>query len=91
MGDGVLVYIKIDPARLNRVEDKKHCCEAMTYQLNLRCKQHPDRFDCANNLIDYVEQLDESGIILHDGGSSYSVIHYCPWCGTKLPESKREM
>jgi hypothetical protein len=72
------------------MNDRKLCCEAMTYQLNLRCEQHPDPFDCADNLIDYLEQLDEYGIIIHDGGgSSHSIIHYCHWCGTKLPDSKR--
>jgi hypothetical protein len=62
----------------------------MESQLNLRCDQHPDPLDCADILIFHSEQLDEYGIIIHDGGSSYSVIQYCPWCGIKLPESKRE-
>lgn len=69
---------------------KKYCCDTMTLQLTHRCDQHPDPFDCADNLIFYSAQLDEYGIIIHDGGSSYSVIQYCPWCGVKLPESKRE-
>jgi hypothetical protein len=61
----------------------------MKYQLNLRCDQHPDPFDCADILISYSPEWEEYGIIIHDGGSSRSVIQYCPWCGTKLPESKR--
>ena len=24
------------------------------------------------------------GIPIHDGGSSFIKINYCPWCGTKL-------
>ncbi len=26
------------------------------------------------------------GIKILDGGSSSQTIHYCPWCGTKLPK-----
>lgn len=31
----------------------------------------------------------EYGIRVLDGGSSYIEIHYCPWCGKKLPGSLR--
>lgn len=67
------------------MSDKKYCCETMEYQLNLRCDQHPDALDCADILVCHSKQSDEYGIVIHDGGSSYSVIQYCPWCGTKLP------
>jgi len=73
------------------MSDNQHCCEAMRYELDQRCEQHSQQFDCADTLIYRSEELAESGIIIHDGGSSYSVIHYCPWCGTKLPESEREV
>ena len=36
-------------------------------------------------------KFDEYGLIIHDGGSSYIDIKYCPWCGSKLPESKRDL
>ena len=62
----------------------------MAAQVSAQCDQHPDPFDCADNLIYYSEKLDEYGIIIHDGGSSYCTIQYCPWCATKLPESKRD-
>ncbi|HEY3386863.1 MAG TPA: hypothetical protein VGK46_10155 [Saprospiraceae bacterium] len=29
-------------------------------------------------------------ILIYDGGSSVIQISYCPWCGSKLPESKRD-
>lgn len=63
----------------------------MKYQLNLRSDQHPDPLDCADILIYHSKTWNEYGIIIHDGGASYSVIQYCPWCGAKLPESKREV
>jgi hypothetical protein len=34
--------------------------------------------------------FDEYGIFIHDGGSSLTLINFCPWCGSKLPESKRD-
>jgi hypothetical protein len=38
----------------------------------------------------YHPTFDEYGIIVHDGGPSFVVIAYCPWCGVGLPESKRD-
>jgi hypothetical protein len=54
------------------------------------CDQHADRFDCPDALVSYSAKFDEYGIIIHDGGSSVCHISYCPWCGTKLPDSKRD-
>jgi hypothetical protein len=70
-------------------ELREHCCEQMTKRVNHRCEQHPNVFDCADNLIYHSEQSDKYGIIVHDGGSSFILINYCPWCGTKLPEFTR--
>lgn len=72
------------------MSNQQVCCEVMRFQLNQRCDQHEDPFDCGDILIYYSRDFDEYGIIIHDGGASYSVIHYCPWCGAKLPESKRK-
>ncbi len=67
-----------------------HCCEQMTERVNFRCDMHPDVFECADNLIHYSQRFDEYLLIVHDGGSSGVLISYCPWCGAKLPESKRD-
>lgn len=69
---------------------KRHCCEQMTERINYRCSQHPDVFDCPDNLIYYSPRFDEYGIIIHDGGPSYITIKYCCWCGAELPKSKRD-
>ncbi len=53
------------------------------------CDEHADRFDCPDALLSYSAKYDEYGIIVHDGGSSVVGIDFCPWCGSKLPESKR--
>jgi hypothetical protein len=54
------------------------------------CADHPDRYDCPDALVVYVENLNEYGLIIHDGGRSYVVIAHCPWCGASLPDSKRD-
>ena len=54
------------------------------------CDQHDAPFDCPDVLLHYTPKFAEYGIIVHDGGSSVLGIDYCPWCGSKLPESKRD-
>ena len=61
----------------------------MDRQVNLRCDQHSDSFECPDNLVSYISKFDEYGLIIHDGGTASCLINFCPWCGTKLPESKR--
>ena len=70
--------------------DKTYCCEMMTAQIAHHCEQHADVFACPDALIVYTPQFDKYGIIIHDGGSASITIHYCPWCGTTLPDSKRD-
>jgi hypothetical protein len=54
----------------------------MTKQAQHRCDLHVDPADCPDALVGRFES--EYGIRVHDGGSSYVVIRYCPWCGAKL-------
>ena len=68
----------------------RHCCGVMESELERQCAVHPDPFDCPDCVVYFSKQLGEYGILIHDGGSSYSVIEYCPWCGTKLPTAKPE-
>ncbi|MEG0856826.1 MAG: hypothetical protein RSG52_10165 [Terrisporobacter sp.] len=62
------------------------CCENMKDNTNT----NKACFDCPDTLIYYNEKFDQFGIIIHDGGTSYICINFCPWCGQKLPESKRD-
>ena len=32
----------------------------------------------------------EFGIRVEDGGDSFIQLNFCPWCGNKLPPSRRE-
>ena len=63
----------------------------MADKLNYKCEQHPSPSDCPDSIIHYPPRFDEYGAIIHDGWSSYISVDYCPWCGRKLPESKREL
>lgn len=51
------------------------------------CEIHPDEFDCPDNLIFRSKNSGEFGLIIHDGGSSFLKIDFCPFCGMKLSES----
>ena len=53
-------------------------------------KRVKDSFD-SDDIIYYAPKFDEYGIVIHDSGESYIKIEYCPWCGKKLPESKRDL
>ena len=54
----------------------------MEYFLNL---------ECSDAIIHYDNKFNEYGIMIHDGGTSHIIIKFCPWCGRKLPESKRDL
>lgn len=54
------------------------------------CNDHTDRKECPDCLLEYNGKFDEYGIIIHDGGTSVNTIQFCPWCGSRLPDSKRD-
>jgi hypothetical protein len=68
----------------------EHCCQQLRDEVEHRCEEHPDPYECPEHLIRYVPEFDEYGLIVHDGGTSYVEIGFCPWCGTKLPPSQRD-
>ncbi len=63
----------------------------MNQRLTLECEEHNSEFECPDVLVNYIPKFDEYGLIIHDGGSSFIEISFCPWCGSKLPESKRDL
>jgi hypothetical protein len=67
-----------------------HCCDAMSRHANATCDEHEDPFDCPDAVIRFDPRFQEYGLIIHDGGSSSSIIAFCPWCGQRLPESQRD-
>ena len=68
----------------------EHCCDEMRQQVERECDLHPDRSYCPDALVTYSPRWREYGLIVHDGGSSWVSIRFCPWCGSRLPESVRE-
>jgi len=66
------------------------CCDAMHNQIEYTCEQHPDPHECPDKLIAYTRIFDEYGLVIHDGGSASALINFCPWCGIKLPNSRRD-
>jgi len=65
------------------------CCESMKIQIE-QTLNNKDSYLSVDNLIYYSDIFNEYGLIIHDGGESYLKIDYCPWCGTKLPNSERD-
>jgi hypothetical protein len=68
----------------------KPCCERMEAELARSCQQCPSREECPDVLIKYIPKFNEYGLIVHDGGTAMVRIDFCPWCGTKLPDSQRD-
>jgi hypothetical protein len=76
----------------------QHCCDEMDRAINhwRDCPDHDSPFDCPDALIyfSYIchKKYDKGyGIINHDGGSSMSTIRFCPFCGTELKKTGREV
>ena len=63
---------------------KKYCCQRLKETVEFECKEHDDPFDCPDNLIYFSSKSKEYGLIIHDGGSSFITILYCPFCGESL-------
>ncbi len=61
------------------------CCEDMQDDLARECPDH-HRSECPDSFIHKGSR--DYGLMVHDGGNSYVLINYCPWCGTKLRKSR---
>lgn len=62
-------------------------CVHMAYRATQVCEQHPDREDCPDLIIDYIAKFDEFQLMKSDVRLT---ILFCPWCGIKLPQSRRD-
>lgn len=67
----------------------KHCCVEMEYHLleSIRekevLKEDPEYINY-DAVITWDKSRRSYGIPIHDGGSSYIRIRYCPWCGKNI-------
>ena len=64
----------------------KTCCKDMDYYSNSACVDHGDW--CPDFMV-HRNPDGNYGLKVFDGGHSYILIEFCPWCGTKLFERKR--
>ncbi|MDN3353451.1 hypothetical protein [Actinomadura sp. DC4] len=62
----------------------------MARNVDWDCDRHADPYECADAVVVFIPKLQEYGLIVHDGGTSSLGIMFCPWCGKRLPESRRE-
>ena len=69
---------------MTKVKIHQYCCEMMKSNIEFSCKTCKDEFECPDTLMVRNKKNNEIGIIIHDGGTSYIKINYCPWCGTKI-------
>lgn len=60
-------------------------CVHVALRVTAVCDQHPDPWGCPDALV--VKTSNGWGIPIRDGGSSWSKIDFCPWCGVKLEEA----
>lgn len=66
-----------------------HCCDAMRSHLAPGRDAH-EPTERAGVLVAFVPKFREYGLRIHDGGTSYVQIDFCPWCGNRLPGSLRD-
>jgi hypothetical protein len=70
---------------LERMKDQvPMCCEALAAQLNWSCDRHERPEDCPDCLVRFDQRRAVFGLPIHDGGTSFVAIRYCPWCGVEL-------
>ena len=71
------------------INAKKYCCTNMAYHMiedkkeKQELKRDPEYINY-DAIITYDKSHKSFGIPIHDGGSSYISIKFCPWCGKSL-------
>lgn len=66
----------------------KYCCQRFQETIEHKCQEHDNPFDCPDCLIYFLSKNKEFGLIVHDGGTSFITISYCPFCGEKLKKKE---
>lgn len=73
---------------------KSFCCDEMKENIYFIGEKKVYNGDVNNKVVYYSSRFNEFGILIYDGlngiATSYILISHCPWCGKKLPESKRD-
>jgi hypothetical protein len=63
---------------------KKYCCINMAYRLIEEKKSKGKAKIDFDSIMTHYKKGNVFGIPIHDGGSSFIKIDYCPWCGKLL-------
>jgi len=63
-------------------------CVHLAHQLTHACAQHEHAADCPDVVIAYDPRFDE--YFIRTDSVRVNISH-CPWCGRRLPESKRDL
>lgn len=70
------------------------CCDDMKSNTYFIYEKKAYNNDINSNVIYYSSRFNEFGIPIKDGlngmATSYILISHCPWCGKKLPDSRRD-
>lgn len=76
---------------MSEIRKEDFCCSMMASWVIIPGERRIfDDGDWEDKIIWYLPNFDEYGIPIQDGGSSMVTIQCCPWCGRRLPESKRD-
>lgn len=62
----------------------------MTFSKSFCCEEILKRSEDTETAIVYIAKFREFGISALDGGTSYILIEFCPWCGSRLPKKLRD-
>ncbi|MBC7450123.1 MAG: hypothetical protein H7259_01395 [Cytophagales bacterium] len=62
----------------------KYCCIQIAYYLIEEKKSKGKEEINYDSIITCNSKRKSFGLPIHDGGSSYIKIYFCPWCGQKL-------
>ena len=66
------------------IDYKKYCCINMAYHLiEDKISKGKEKINY-DSVMTHYKKGKAFGIPIHDGGSSFIKINYCPWCGKEL-------
>jgi hypothetical protein len=66
------------------IRNKEYCCLYMAYYLIEDNKSKRRKEINYDSIVTHDKKGKAFGIPIHDGGSSFIKIDFCPWCGDKL-------
>jgi len=68
----------------------EHCCTYLDHATRYCCDMHASPFECWDNEFIYNEVYDEYGAISRNPEHHVTMLRFCPFCGTKLRNSRRD-